>query len=289
MSVIWTDEVKEELVKFVDELVELGVPKMEAYRRFCEAKGSEFNPSSAAVQYSLVKRGVNQKQGYTKEDDRLIVFASHFAPSFGLKKRDVFRHLGEKLGKNFTAIEQRAYILARDIGDQLPEECPDDILEFLNEVLQKEQEALSVPAKPDNTDDGTALDVLGVLAKLIKEINPKDLSKDIAEITALQHKCKELEKKLSSAKEENHLLKQQLKEITQQFEQWVKQVKDQQEFVNYFVNEFASLRTLDQVTALKAFTNSFRTEVDKMGVVIKMVDEWKERFATQVKEIFEAK
>ena len=48
-----------------------------------------------------------------------------------------FGHLGEKLGKNFTAIEQRAYLLARDIGDQLPEECPDDISEFLNEVLQK--------------------------------------------------------------------------------------------------------------------------------------------------------
>lgn len=286
MSVLWTDEVKAELVQFVDELVELGVPKMEAYKRFCKAKGSKFKPSSAAVQYSRTKKDPYQiqRERYSEADDRLITLASYFAPQYGLKKRDVFRYLGDKLDRNFRAIEQRAYLLTRDLDDnEVPAQCPEDIAAFLQELLAGERQVPSpAPAKTVDPKETTALDTLGSLVKVIKELDQKDLSKSMAELATLQYKCEELEKKLVLTKDENKQLKGYLDELEHRLEQ----VKKQQAIVDYIVNEFASIRTIEQVGALKDFTNRFRTEVDKMGVVINRVDEWKEKYAEQLKEMY---
>jgi len=40
---------------------------------------------------------------------------------------------------------------------------------------------------------------------------------------------------------------------------------------------------------LKDFTNKFRIEVDKLGNVVRSVDEWKEKYAQQLRQIYAEK
>lgn len=317
MAKIWTDDVVDDLIGFVDAAVEKGMPKMQAYEEFCHLRGSKYKPSTAAVQYSLATSGskdekTKRRAGYTKNDDRLIILASHFAPQYGLKKRDTFRVLGEKFQRDFRAIEQRAYLLTKDMAEgEFPSQCPDDIAEFLEGILVETEKPekpapspalVSAPVPPVEMRD---MDVVDALSKFVQAtsnidgINAESLLKQLSvmatmaasqsdvgnalnELAFLRKRCERLEKDLRLTRQENELLIEHLTE----FELQLSSIKKQQEVVDFVVSEFASIRTIEQVGALKDFTNRFRTEVDRMGMVIKTVDEWKEKYAEQLRTIY---
>ncbi len=318
MAKIWTDDVVDDLIGFVDAAVEKGMPKMQAYEEFCHLRGSKYKPSTAAVQYSLATSGskdekTKRRAGYTKNDDRLIILASHFAPQYGLKKRDTFRVLGEKFQRDFRAIEQRAYLLTKDMAEgEFPSQCPDDIAEFLEGILLAENERPEKPALPSTPVPAPVppvemqdMDVVDALSKFVQAtsnidgINAESLLKQLSvmatmaasrsdignalnELAFLRKRCERLEKDLRLTRQKNELLIEHLTE----FESQLSLIKKQQEVVDFVVSEFASIRTIEQVGALKDFTSRFRTEVDRMGIVIKTVDEWKEKYAEQLRTIY---
>ena len=63
-------------------------------------------------------------------------------------------------------------------------------------------------------------------------------------------------------------------------------MKRQQETVEMFINEFAQLRNLDQITALKDIAK-LKFESDRFGNMVRVVDEWREGFERQLMELYE--
>lgn len=58
------------------------------------------------------------------------------------------------------------------------------------------------------------------------------------------------------------------------------------EALDALVTEFASLRTIDAVTALRDYRNRMVTEVDKFNNVLKVTDQWTVEFENQLKQLF---
>lgn len=339
----WTATLKRELVEFVDKAIAQGKPKMQAYEEFVAIKGLDVSPITISVQYSRAKKAPPEKLtpekptgiAYDEKTDRLIVLSSHFASNYGLKKRDVYRVIADKLKRTLVAIEQRANILAKRFD--LPDQCPPDIAKFLKELsanasqpdtaildakpmviqetpvvysadMSARPKAKSIqvePVAPSQAEDMDILDALTRFAKATQHIEGIDGEKLLKQLSVLatmaadrseignlrnrlyvaERRNERLEHDLRQTREENEVLRAQLIEFNKKLEE----IKQQQEVVNFIVSEFASIRTIEQVGALKDFTNKFRIEVDKLGNVVRSVDEWKEKYAQQLRQIYAEK
>lgn len=266
-----------------------------------------------------------RSSGYTAEDDRQIVLGAELAPHFGLTKRDVLRVIGERLGKTIAALEQRLSSMRAEFTIPDPNNVPEDILELLQQAeefkrearigrrrAQAEQNGAPAPVPrpmPESTviapieaEDMNIIDVLSAFAKATKRIDGVDgegllkqlavlatMAVDNSEVGNLRNELfhyhrenRRLANELEAVRRERDLLRAKLSE----FDEKMEEVRRQQEVVDYIVKEFTSIRTIEQVGALKDYTNRIRVETDRLGNVIRSVDEWKEKFEEQLREIF---
>ena len=102
------------------------VNSKDAFIQFCRAKGPEYNEKSASVIYALAKQKEKgegrrriRRRPYDDEENRLIYLGTHFAPQFGLVRRDVLRLLAEKFDRTLGAIEQQASTLSREANIEI--------------------------------------------------------------------------------------------------------------------------------------------------------------------------
>lgn len=74
----------------------------------------------------------------------------------------------------------------------------------------------------------------------------------------------DLNEQLASLKKEND----RLENMVSDYEQRIKKVKDQYETLNYLVNEFINLSSVDKVTSLGDFGRRLKYQVDQFGTVM---------------------
>lgn len=365
MGVIWTQKVRDELVEFVDRCTANGLTQKDAFIQFCRAKGPEYNEKSASVIYALAKQKEKgegrrriRRRPYDDEENRLIYLGTHFAPQFGLVRRDVLRLLAEKFNRTLGAIEQQASTLSREANIEIPEECPRDIFDILTEASEarikrreerrrrrqekKKQQSVAHQEKEgddsgeviDNVPDSTSIDVstptprptspliadvepispaeaeevdiidaLSMFAnatRQIEGINGEWLLKqlavlatmaaDHAEVGNLRNKNFQLTRRANNLEGQLRQAHREIEILTEKlvgFEKRFQEVKRQQETVEMFINEFAQLRNLDQITALKDISSKLKFESDRFGNVVRVVDEWREGFERQLIELYE--
>ena len=178
-------------------------------------------------------------------------------------------------------------------------------------TLPKVGEKARVPAATLAVDeDYDVLDLLSRLGKTFRAVGP-DVLHALIGLTGLAEKASDcvrakqvleenrvlrervamLEQTVEALTQQRNELDYKLREIDRIYREKLRELEsrlDQQrqayEALNYIIEEFASLRTIDQVTALKDLRGKLKVETDRFGNVLRVTDEWKKEFERQLEE-----
>lgn len=348
-EIIWTNEVKEQLVEYVNKR-ELRKTVKEAVTEFAESRG--LNPSTASTMYYSMMSAAKRKRQtvkrakareYTEQEKRILVLGHHFARREGVRYRDVCRYVSMMTGKPLRAVEQQMYALRKTYNQPIPREIPDDIKEVFLHIKKRrvvnkqpaaaqqvadamvEAAATSATAVAEEQTQETTkeaideaeslaalqiaeldiFDALSVLASATRKIQGIDVDALIRQLAMIANlavqntETANMRNELflltkenirlrneidAQVKENNYLMEKnkKLEEMIAEYNEWLKEAKEQQDIVNFVVDELTSLRTIEQIGGLKDYLGKIKHETDKFGVVVRSIDQWRERYEEQL-------
>ncbi len=141
--------------------------------------------------------------------------------------------------KNERLDTERALESRSQDGDEMGAEDHDTAFSHLSAFLKYAQ--------------GTGLDLSGLLGGL------HHLAKEAEAAQSLQREIEEKEKEMAALKQRFHALEGKMKEV-----------KAQYQTLNYLINEWLNLQSVDRVTTMGDFGRKLQYQVDKFGTVIRL-------------------